>query len=117
MVLRRARPLKAIEVLVAAVWIAFAWEEAGSHHFSAGYRLFALVGTGLWVAVLLLRAVRLRIGFGRELPGQSPKLASRDEYVEAHEHRPLGRGWVVVGVAIAALWIGIMIAELIRLSI
>jgi hypothetical protein len=91
--------------------------DAGSHYFSPGYRLFALVGTGLWVAVLLLRAVRLRIRLGRELPGRSAGLANRDEYVEAHERRPLGRAWVVVGVTIAALWIGIMIAELIRLSV
>jgi hypothetical protein len=117
-VLRRARPLKAIEVLAAAVWIAYAWMDAGSHHFSAGYRLFALVSMGLLVAILLLRAVRLRIGFGRELPGRSPELANdREEYGEAHERRPLGRGWVVAGVAIVALGIGITIAELIHLSI
>ena len=125
MVLRRGKPLKARHVLVAAGWIAYVWMDAGSHHFSAGYRLNALVWTGLWVALLLLqvallllRAVRLRIGFGGELPGQSPALANnREEYVEAHEPRPLGRGWIVAGVAIAALAIGITIAELIRLSI
>ena len=98
-------------MLVAACWIAFVWMEAGSHHFSAGYRLFALVGTGLWAVVLLLRALRVRIGIGREVPGEL------EEHVEGHERRPLGRGWVVAGVAIAALAIGITLAELIRLSV
>ena len=105
-------------MLVAAGWIAYVWMDAGSHHFSAGYRLNALVWTGLWVALLLLGAVRLLIGFGRELPGQSPELASNhDEYVEARERRSLGRKPVVVGVTIAALWIVIMVVEVIRLSI
>ena len=93
------------------------WAEAGRHHFSSGYRLFALVWTGLWVVLLLLRVLRPRIGVGRELPGQSVELANdRDEYVEGHERRPLGRGWVVAGVAIAVLAIGITLVELIRLS-
>jgi hypothetical protein len=83
--------------------------DAGSHHFSAGYRLFALVSTGVWVAVLLLRAVHLRIAFGREEPSQSPELGN--------ERRSLGRKPVVVGVTIAALWIAIMVVEVIRLSI
>ena len=115
-VFRRGKPLKPIHVLVAAGWIAYVWMDAGSHHFSAGYRLNALVWTGLWVALLLFGAVRLLIGFGRESPGQSAGLANRDEYVEAHQRRSLGRKPVVVGVAIAALWTGIMIVELIRLS-
>ena len=111
MVFRRARPLKAIEGLVVAGGITFVWADGGSHHFSAGYRLFALVGTGLWAVVLLLRALRVRIGIGREVPGEL------EEHVEGHERRPLGRGWVVAGVAIAALAIGITVVELIRLSV
>jgi hypothetical protein len=116
-VLRRARPLRAIEVFVVAGWIAYAWEDAGSHHFSADYRLFALVSTGVWIALLVLRALRLRIGTGRELPGESELANSRDEDVEGHERRSPGRGLVVAGVAIAALAIGITVAEVIRLSV
>jgi hypothetical protein len=85
----------------------------GIASFSAGYRLNALVWTGLWVVLLLLSALRPLIGVGRELPGQF----SRDEYVERHERRTLGRGWVVAGVAIAALAIGITLVEVIRLSV
>ena len=78
--------------MLAASWIAYVWIDAGSHHFSPSYRLFALAWTGLWVTGLLVLALRLRIGFRRELPDRSAELENdRDEYLEAHERRPLGR--------------------------